>query len=82
MGLLAFLIAPTGVATTVTAQDLRKEVAEHGLDASKIDIEVDGDKACIAQRQLASLDFNGNGAAPIRQETALRRNRVVACRTF
>lgn len=66
MGLLDFLTgkgkaapAPTvAVNTTVTAEDLKKEIAKQGLDASKIDIKVDGDKETLSGSALTAADVD------------------------
>jgi nucleoid-associated protein YgaU len=66
MGLLDFLTgkgkaapAPTvAVNTTVTADDLKKEIAKQGLDASKIDIKVDGDKVTLSGSALTAADVD------------------------
>jgi nucleoid-associated protein YgaU len=57
MGLLDFLSgkskaapAPAGATDTTAApaEELKKEIANHGLDASKIDIKVDGNKVTLS----------------------------------
>lgn len=65
MGLLDFLTgkskaapAPAGATDTTAApaEQLKKEIAKHGLDASKIDIKVDGDKVTLSGRAPSTAD--------------------------
>ncbi|QGM46055.1 peptidoglycan-binding protein LysM [Methylocystis heyeri] len=65
MGLLDFITgkskappAATGRVTTVTAEDLKKEIAKLGLDASKIDIKVDGDRVSLSGSALTAADVD------------------------
>ncbi len=57
MGLLDFLTgkskdapAPAGATDTTAApaEELKKEIAKHGLDASKVDVKVDGGKVTLS----------------------------------
>jgi nucleoid-associated protein YgaU len=66
MGLLDFITgkgkaapAPTGaVNTAITAEELKQEIAKLGLDASKIDIKVDGDRVTLSGSATTAADVD------------------------
>ncbi|KAF2988741.1 hypothetical protein MJC1_04181 [Methylocystis sp. MJC1] len=65
MGLLDFITgkgkAPpptTGAITPVTVEDLKKEIAKQGVDASKIDIKIDGDRVTLSGSAPTAADVD------------------------
>ncbi|MBU6529214.1 peptidoglycan-binding protein LysM (plasmid) [Methylocystis sp. MJC1] len=65
MGLLDFITgkgkaAPTatGAITPVAAEDLKREIAKQGVDASKIDIKIDGDRVTLSGSAPTAADVD------------------------
>jgi hypothetical protein len=65
MGLLDFITgkgkAPPlarGAVTTVTVEDLKKEIAKLGVDSSKIDIKIDGDRVTLSGSAPTAADVD------------------------